>query len=176
MTFESHLLLSLAVTLELPALYAVQIRYCLYYSVMHCTFAITFFHYTESPKCHNGNQEEESKESQHQCSRLMVGTLSSIQATALGPKVVRKRHIVNVFYFCTCLGTTSDTTLLCKLETRHKSKHTLDGHSPVSELALPPLVAAASKDVPRTENTFTFSSHFTVQIAFPEIYNLKQQP
>lgn len=39
---------------------------------------------------------------------------------------------------------------------------------PFSELALPPLVAAASKDVPRTENTFTLSSHFTVHNAFPE--------
>lgn len=35
-------------------------------------------------------------------------------------------------------------------------------------MALPPLVAAASKDVPRTENTFTFSSHFTVHKAFPK--------
>lgn len=38
---------------------------------------------------------------------------------------------------------------------------------PCSEVALPPVVSAASKDVPLTVNTFTFSLHFTVQRAFP---------
>lgn len=46
--------------------------------------------------------------------------------------------------------------------TKHKNRC-----SPFSTLALPPLVGAASKDVPRTENTLTASSHWTVQRTFP---------
>lgn len=60
---------------------------------------------------------------------------------------------------------------------KQKQIQTANECSPFSELALPPLVAAASKAVPRTENTFTFSSHFTVHNAFPEIqvFVLKKQ-
>lgn len=48
-------------------------------------------------------------------------------------------------------------------------------HPPFSTLALPPLTGAASKEVPRTENTFTFSSHFTVHRAFPRKDSILQK-
>lgn len=41
-------------------------------------------------------------------------------------------------------------------------------YSHFSKLALPPLVGAASKEVPRTVNTLIASSHCTVQRIFPK--------
>ncbi|MCP6565632.1 hypothetical protein NL503_30135, partial [Klebsiella pneumoniae] len=56
----------------------------------------------------------------------------------------------------------SGLSLFVNFWSSHSDIPTVEELGAFSELALPPLVAAASKDVPRTENTFTFSSLFTV--------------